>query len=48
MTGGKGEVSIKGGCIQGLSWDGAVHIWTKRAVVPIPEDAEQWEEEPLY
>ena len=47
MTRGKGEVSIKGGCIQGLSWDGAVHIWTKRAVVPIPDDAEQWEEEPL-
>ena len=28
-----GTVSIKGGCVQGLSWEGAAHIWTKRAVV---------------
>jgi len=36
-------------CVEGLTrelMDRAVHIWTKRAVVPIPQDAEVWEEEP--
>lgn len=38
---------MKGGCLEGLSRDmlkGAAHIWTKRAVVDIPEDAEKYEE----
>lgn len=26
--------------------DTAVHIWCKRAIVPIPEGAERWEGEP--
>jgi len=36
-------------CVEGLTremMDGAVHIWTKRAVVPVPDGAEVWEEEP--
>jgi hypothetical protein len=28
---GKDIVSIKGGCIEGLDWANAVHIWCKRA-----------------
>ncbi|MCJ1282163.1 hypothetical protein MMC26_001486 [Xylographa opegraphella] len=39
-------VSVKGGCIEGLSLAGAVHIWCKRAIVPIPEGAVRWEGEP--
>jgi len=39
--------SIKGGLVKGLDWDTAVHLWTKRAVVPIPEGVVSWEEEPL-
>lgn len=45
-TPGKDIVSIKGGCIEGLDWTDAIHIWCKRAVVPIPEDAQRYEEEP--
>jgi hypothetical protein len=33
-------VSVKGGCIDGLDWKNAVHIWTKSAMVPIPEGSE--------
>lgn len=36
-------------CVEGLTremMDRAVHIWAKRAIVPIPEQAERWEEEP--
>lgn len=39
-------VSVKGGCIEGLDWSGAKHIFTRSAVVPIPEGAEQWEAAP--
>ncbi|MCJ1431637.1 hypothetical protein MMC27_000992 [Xylographa pallens] len=42
----KAAVSVKGGCIDGLDISGAVHIWCKRAIVPIPEGAVRWEEEP--
>jgi hypothetical protein len=41
-----GEISVKSGCIEGLDWTGAVHIWTKRAVTQIPKDVEAWEGEP--
>ncbi|KAK1597437.1 glutathione-dependent formaldehyde-activating enzyme [Colletotrichum navitas] len=41
----KNVVSVKGGCIDGLDWKTAVHIWTKNAMVPIPEGAESHEEE---
>ena len=44
-TGGE-TVSIKGGVIQGLEWNGAKHIWCRSAVVPIPDGAERWEMEP--
>jgi len=36
-------------CVEGLTkemMDKAVHIWVKRAIVPVPEGAETWEEEP--
>lgn len=39
-------VTIKGGVLEGLKWEGAVHIWCKRAVVPIPVGAERWDGEP--
>ncbi|KAF6816008.1 glutathione-dependent formaldehyde-activating [Colletotrichum musicola] len=41
----KNVVSVKGGCIDGLDWKTAVHIWTKNAMVPIPEGAETHPEE---
>lgn len=41
-----GMVSVKGGCIEGLGWDGGKHIWCSKAVVPIPPGAERWEGEP--
>jgi len=36
-------------CVEGLTremMDGAVHIWVKRAIVPVPDAAEVWDEEP--
>lgn len=36
-------------CVEGLTremMDKAVHIWTRRAITPVPVEAEQWEEEP--
>ena len=41
-----GTLSIKAGCIEGLNWTGGIHIFTKTAVVPIPEGAEQYEGAP--
>jgi len=44
-----GTVSVKGGCLDGLTkemFEGATHIWTKRAIVSIPEGVETFEEEP--
>jgi len=37
---------VKGGCIEGLDWGQAKHIWCKRAMVPIPEGVETSEEGP--
>ena len=45
--GGK-AVSVKGGCIEGLDWEGAKHIFVRSAVVPIPEEAEKWEADPDF
>ncbi|TVY94123.1 hypothetical protein LAWI1_G000498 [Lachnellula willkommii] len=45
-TPGKGVLSVKGGCIEGLDWKSAKHIWCKRAMVPIPEGVERSEGEP--
>ncbi|AEO53289.1 hypothetical protein MYCTH_2294408 [Thermothelomyces thermophilus ATCC 42464] len=39
---GKNVVSVKGGCIEGLDWKSAIHIWTKSAMVPIPEGSETY------
>ncbi|RQM05825.1 hypothetical protein DH86_00002142 [Scytalidium sp. 3C] len=43
---GQKVLSVKGGCIEGLDWSQAKHIWCKRAMVPIPEGVEREEEEP--
>ncbi|KAK4168397.1 putative glutathione-dependent formaldehyde-activating enzyme protein [Cladorrhinum sp. PSN259] len=42
----RGTVSIKGGTIEGLDMSGAKHIYTRSAVVPIPDGFESWENEP--
>jgi hypothetical protein len=39
-------VSVKGGCIDGLDWSQAKHIYTRSAVVPIPHGVEQWRASP--
>ncbi|KAK0611450.1 Mss4-like protein [Immersiella caudata] len=39
-------LSVKGGVIQGLRWEGAKHIYTRSAVVEIPPNAERWEATP--
>lgn len=36
----KNVASIKAGCIDGLDWSKAIHLWTNNAMVPIPESAE--------
>lgn len=48
MIDGQPYMTLKG-CVDGLTrdmLDGAVHIWVKRAITPIPPGAEQWDEEP--
>ncbi|KAI1080863.1 Mss4-like protein [Whalleya microplaca] len=42
------SVSIKGGCVEGLDWGGAVHIYVRSAVLKIPEEWEQYETVPPY
>ncbi|KAK0630027.1 Mss4-like protein [Bombardia bombarda] len=44
-TPGKNVVSVKGGCIDGLDWTTAIHIWTKSAMVPIPESGTETDSE---
>lgn len=42
-------LSVKSGCLDGVNKEmmrSAIHIWTKSAVIDIPEGAEQYEEEP--
>lgn len=41
----KNVVSVKGGCLNGLDWSRAIHIWTKSAMIPIPEGSEFYSEE---
>lgn len=43
---GIGSVSVKGGLLEGLDWSKAQHIWTKSAVVPIPEGVRTFEGQP--
>lgn len=41
--------NVKGGCLEDLDKEmmkRVVHIWTKHAIVDIPEDAEKWDEAP--
>jgi hypothetical protein len=48
-THGEDALSVKGGCLEGLSRQmmaKAVHIWCKEAVMEIPAGVERWEEEP--
>ncbi|KAK4182191.1 Mss4-like protein [Podospora australis] len=42
----RGTVSVKGGLVQGLEWSGAKHIYTRTAVVPIPEGVVRYEGAP--
>ncbi|KIW60089.1 hypothetical protein PV05_00334 [Exophiala xenobiotica] len=49
MHGGGDFVAVKGGCLEGIDQEcleGAAHIWTKRALFPIPEGVESYPEEP--
>jgi hypothetical protein len=42
-------VSVKSGCLEGITKEmmrSAVHIWTKSAVIDIPDDVEAYEDEP--
>ncbi|OAQ73454.2 glutathione-dependent formaldehyde-activating [Pochonia chlamydosporia 170] len=41
----KNVVSVKGGCLEGLDWGKAIHLWTKSAMVPIPEGSETHSED---
>jgi hypothetical protein len=41
-------VAVKGGLLDGLDWPSAKHIFTRSAVVPIPEGVEQWEGVPDF
>ncbi|KAF1737399.1 hypothetical protein NHJ13051_001371 [Beauveria bassiana] len=43
-TDAKNVVSVRGGCVSGIDWSKAVHIWTKSAMVPIPESSESYSE----
>ncbi|KAF4456739.1 glutathione-dependent formaldehyde-activating enzyme protein [Fusarium austroafricanum] len=37
----KSTISVKGGCVEGLSWEDAKHIYTRSARVPVPEGSTQ-------
>lgn len=42
----RGSVAIKGGLVEGLDWKDGIHIFTRSAVIPVPEGAEQYEAGP--
>lgn len=45
----KATSNVKGGCLEGLDKEmmkGIIHIWTKHAIIDLPEGAEKWEEDP--
>ncbi|CBY01972.1 similar to glutathione-dependent formaldehyde-activating GFA [Plenodomus lingam JN3] len=49
IEGGYPEVvAVKGGLLEGLDWKGAMHIFCKSAVVPIPDGVKRWEAEPDF
>lgn len=37
----KGSVSIKGGAVEGLDVTGAKHIWTRSAIVQVPQGSDR-------
>lgn len=39
-------LNVKGGLVEGLDTEGAVHIWTRHAVVAVPEGSVRWDESP--
>jgi hypothetical protein len=39
------RIGVWGGCLDGLDWKKAIHIWTRSAMVPIPEGSESYSEE---
>ncbi|KAI0024033.1 Mss4-like protein [Xylariomycetidae sp. FL0641] len=39
----RNTVSVKGGCVDGLNWDGARHIYMRSAVIEIPREWEQYD-----
>lgn len=41
-------VAVKGGLLEGLNWKEAKHIFTRSAVVPIPDGVESCEAEPTF
>lgn len=41
-------VAVKGGLLEGLDWKAAKHIYTRSAVVKIPEEVEAWEGAPEW
>lgn len=41
-----GRVSFKGGCVEGLDWGKAIHIFTRSKVVQLPEGAVAYETYP--
>lgn len=36
----KDPMSIKGGCVEGMTMEGARHVFTKNAIVPVPEGSD--------
>ncbi|KAK3689724.1 Mss4-like protein [Podospora appendiculata] len=42
----RSTVSIKGGLVEGLRYEGAKHIFVRSAVVPIPDGVEKFEAAP--
>jgi hypothetical protein len=36
----KPTLSVKGGCVEGLTLDGIKHIFVRSALVPVPEDSD--------
>ena len=46
---GSDRVSVKGGCLKGLSTEHmrrAIHIWVSEAIVDIPESSKKWPGDP--
>ncbi|KAI6081705.1 Mss4-like protein [Hypoxylon rubiginosum] len=44
----RSTISIKGGCIEGLEWNGGMHIYMRSAVLKIPAEWKQYETVPPW